>query len=413
MNKNRYVIIGCSAAGIAAADSIRKHDSISIIRMVSDESYPPYARIFLPKIITGEVSPSEIQIKSNKQIERLQIELIHDTKVININTADKTIVLKNNLKIEYDKLLIAAGASPKMPEINGIALPGIFGLRTIQDAEKIHQRVKHCKQVVIIGGGLVSLKAAEALSHFDLDIHIIVRSQQILSQMLDFRSANVILSKVQEYGIKVHFSSDVVEISGNDEVESVILSNGEKIPCQMVIIGKGVTPNLSFIEGSGIKTNNGILVDKQQHTNKPDIYAAGDIALTPDFFKREHSIKALWPNAVQQGKIAGHNMTGRETENPGEINANILNLFGLDLASCGQLKTLNEDYHEMTFQNNSCFRRIVFHQDVLVGAVLVGDVRSIGVLRAIILSKRKVFHKKDLLIDKNFKFTSMLESIHF
>jgi len=409
--KNRFIIIGCSAAGVAAAKAIREQDSEAIISMISDESYPPYSRIFLPKIITGEVFLSDIAIKSTEQIQRLRIELISGVSVKSINSTRKNLFLDNNTQVDFDKLLIAAGASPKLPEINGLKLSGVFGLRTLHDAEQIKQGATHCKRVVIIGGGLVSLKAAEALAHPGLDIHIVVRSSQLLSQMLDEQSAELILQAVKKRGITVHFGSDVGEISGDKKVDGVIFSDDKNLSCQMVIVGKGVAPNLSFLNGSNIKTDSGILVDKYQRTNLPEIYAAGDIAQTPDFFKPGSTIKALWPNAVQQGKIAGLNMTGKQVESPAEINANIVNLFGIELASCGQINKTNDTDYEMVYQDNDISRKLIFHKNVLVGAVLTGDVDSIGIFRALILSRKKIFDKKELLMDKSFKFVSLLESV--
>ena len=405
----KYVIIGASAAGMSAARAIRKYDPDSNIRIISEESGAPYSRIFLPKLITGEVKLADILIRPEEQIKRLRIKLIKGVAVNTIHSEIKTLRMNNGARIKYDKLLIAAGASPKLPQIKGVGLPGVFGFRNLQDAGEIRTRVKHCQRVVIIGGGLVSLKAAEALNHFDLDVHIVVRSPQLLSQMLDQESAQWVLQKILAQGITVHFGLDVVAISGKNDVECVVLDNGRKISCQMVIVGKGVQSNLTFLKGSNLKTDKGILVDRHQRSNRADIYAAGDIAQTPDFFKADHTIKALWPNAVQQGKIAGMNMAGKEIANPDEINANIVNLFGLNLASCGLIKKINADDDEMVFQNANVFRRLVFHNNVVVGAVLLGEVHHIGILRALILSKKNVLNKSNLLMDRSFKFASLME----
>ncbi|MFH1581946.1 MAG: FAD-dependent oxidoreductase [Pseudomonadota bacterium] len=409
MTNMKYVIIGASAAGMSATRAIRKYDPDSIIRIISDESTPPYSRIFLPKLITGEVNLADILMRTEEQIQRLWIKLIKCVAVNSIHSEIKMLQMNNGARIEYDKLLIAAGASPKLPQIKGVALPGVFGFRNLQDAGEIRTGAEHCQRVVIIGGGLVSLKAAEALNHFDLDVHIVVRSPQLLSQMLDQESAQLVLQKVLTQGITVHFGLEVVAISGKNRVEGVVLDNGRKISCQMVIVGKGVQSNLTFLKGSGLKTDKGILVDPHQHTNRADIYAAGDIAQTPDFFKAGHSIKALWPNAVQQGKIAGMNMAGKEIVNPDEISANIVNLFGLNLASCGLIKKMNAADDEIVFQNANVFRKLVFHNNVVVGAVLLGEVHHIGILRALILIKKNVADKKNLLIDRSFKFASLME----
>ncbi|MCK4716490.1 MAG: NAD(P)/FAD-dependent oxidoreductase [Candidatus Marinimicrobia bacterium] len=408
--KSRFIIIGSSAAGIAAANAIRKQDSDSVIRIISKEFYLPYARIFLPKIITGEIPLSDILIGSEEQLRRLKIEVVFGVEVTKIDPGRKILSLDDGTQLGFDKLLISAGASPKLPDIKGISLANVFGLRTLQDAEKISIQAKSCEQVVIIGGGLVSLKAAEALSSFDLDVDIVVRSPRLLSQMLDNTSAELVFRAVKARGVKVHFGYDVEEILKETEVKSVVLSNGKNIPCQMVIVGKGVTPNLSFLNGSGIRTDRAIPVDKYQRTNLADIYAAGDIAQTADFFKKGRSVKALWPNAVQQGQIAGLNMSGKEIENPGEINSNIVNLFGIDIASCGQIKG-DDSCNEVVFQDNDVYRKLIFNKDVLIGAILAGNVASIGILRSLILSKKKVFNIRNLLVNKSFRYTSVLESV--
>jgi len=408
--KSRFVIIGNSAAGMAAANAIRKQDSDSVIRIISKEFYPPYARIFLPKIITGEISLSDILIGSEEQLRKLKIEVVSGVEVTKIDPGRKNLSLDDGSQLGFDKLLISAGAFPKLPDIKGISLANVFGLRTLYDAEKIRRQAKDSKRVVIIGGGLVSLKAAEALSSFDLDVDIVVRSPRLLSQMLDNTSAELVFRAVKARGVKLHFGYDVDEILGKTEVKSVVLSSGENIPCQMVIVGKGVTPNLSFLNGSGIRTDRAIPVDKYQRTNLSDIYAAGDIAQTPDFFKKSGSVKALWPNAVQQGQIAGLNMSGKETENPEEISSNIVKLFGIDIASCGQIKG-DDSCNEVVYQDNDVYRKLIFNKDVLIGAILAGDVDNIGVLRSLILSKKKVFNIRNLLMNKSFKYTSVLEPV--
>lgn len=408
--KSRFVIIGSSAAGMAAANAIRKQNSNSFIRIISKEFYPPYARIFLPKIITGEISLSDILIESEEQFRKLKIEVVSGVKVTKIDPERKILSLDDDTQLGFDKLLISAGASPKLPDIKGISLANVFDLRTLYDAEKISKQAKDSKRVVTIGGGLVSLKAVEALTSFDLDIDIIVRSSRLLSQMLDNTSAKLIFRAVKAHGVKVHFGSDVEEILGKTEVKSIVLSNGKNIPCQMVIVGKGLTPNLSFLNGSGIRTDKGIIVDKYQCTNLSDIYAAGDIAQTPDFFRKSNTIKALWPNAVQQGQIAGLNMSGKEIENPEEINSNIVKLFGIDIASCGQIRE-DDSCNEVVYQDNDVYRKLIFNKEVLVGSILAGNVDSIGILRSLILSKKKVFDIRNLLMNKSFKYTSVLESV--
>ena len=408
--KSRFVIIGSSAAGMAAANAIRKQDSDSVIRIISKEFFPPYARIFLPKIITGEISLSDILIESEEQFRKLKIEVVSGVEVTKIDPERKTLSLDDGTQLGFDKLLISAGASSKLPDIKGISLANVFGLRTLHDAEKISRQAKFSKRVVIIGGGLVSLKAAEALSSFDLDVDIVVRSPRLLSQMLDNTGAELVFRAVKAHGVKVHFGYDVDEILGKTEVKSIVLSNGKNIPCQMAIIGKGVAPNLSFLNGSGIRTDRAIPVDKYQRTNLSDIYAAGDIAQTADFFKKGRSVKALWPNAVQQGNIAGLNMSGKEIENPEEISSNIVKLFGIDIASCGQTNG-DDSCNEVVYQDNDVYRKLIFNKDVLIGAILAGDVDNIGVLRSLILSKKKVFNIRNLLMNKSFKYISVLEPV--
>jgi NAD(P)H-nitrite reductase large subunit len=197
--KSRFVIIGSSAAGMAAANAVRKQNSDSVIRMISKEFYQPYARIFLPKIITGEIFLPDILIESEEQFRKLKIEVVSGVEVTKIDPERKTLSLDDDTQIGFDKLLISAGASPKLPDIKGISLANVFGLRTLydadikgislanvfglrtlHDAEKISIQAKDSKRVVIIGGGLVSLKAAEALSSFDLDVDIVVRSPRLL-----------------------------------------------------------------------------------------------------------------------------------------------------------------------------------------------------------------------------------------
>lgn len=406
-----YVIIGNSAAGIFAAEAIRSLDRAGRVDIITDENYPAYARCLTSYYLTGRLNDEQMFIRSADFYTRNNINLNAGQKVVNILPEKRMVYTASGDEYSYDKLLIATGASPVMPNIPGIENQGVFGLRTMADAKGILTFAAPGKHAVVIGGGFVSLKAAYALMQAGLKVTCIISSGQILSQMLDQDAAAIVAGVLTSRGLTLKYHTDAAEILGRERgamgkaVSGVRLTNGEELPADLVIIGKGVTPNIGFLSGSGIETDYGVPVNHVMQTNLPDIYAAGDAAQGYDILSGSLKVNAIWPNAAEQGTVAGRNMAGSPTIYSGSISMNSADFFGLATIAAGQTKAKEADGYEVVrlFPGKNLYRRLVFKGDTLAGYIMVGDTAKAGVLTALVKERTALGRMKAELMLGRFR----------
>lgn len=262
----------------------------------------------------------------------------------------------------------------------------------MEDAKGIRSFVRPGGHAVVIGGGFVSLKAAYALMKSGMKVTCVISSGQILSQMLDSEAAGMIAALLAAKGLEIKYYNDLAEIlfQSDSEKEAVLqgvkLAAGEELQADVVIIGKGVQPAVNFLAGSDIAVNRGIPVDATLRTNLPDVFAAGDVAETYDLIYERTGINAIWPNAAEQGTIAGENMSGSARTYPGSIGMNSADFYGLSTIAAGAAKAEEaEGYQVCKFSSSpGLYRRLVFKDDRLVGYVLVGDTAKAGILTALV-----------------------------
>ncbi|NOX97805.1 MAG: NAD(P)/FAD-dependent oxidoreductase [Nitrospirae bacterium] len=414
-----YLIIGNSAAGISGAEAIRKVDKTGKITMVSAEGYPPYSRCLLSYYLAGDIEEKKLLFRPEDFYEKNKIEVLLGKKVEKIEPEKKKVILAGKEEIAYDKLLIATGASPKLLNIKGEDRKGVFGLRTVEDVQNILQRLDKVKVAAVLGGGLIGLKAAYGLRKRGLRVKVIIKSNRVLSQMLDERAAAIFRKRIEENGIEVMTGLAAEEILADDgSVKGLKLDNGASVDCQLVVIGKGVTPNIDLVKGTAIKVSRGISVDEKQGTNISDIYAAGDVAETVDIVSGRTTINALWPCAVEQGRIAGYNMAlrksgekaGEEHKYAGSIGMNSIEFFDLPVISIGITRPGEKGYEEVIrdIPEKGFYRKIVLRDNRIVGAILLGRINPAGVLLSLIRDKVDVSEIKDEIMEETFNYSRVV-----
>jgi len=390
--KLRYCIVGNSAAGVFAAETIRALDPRGEIDIFSEECCPAYARCLTSYYLTGNIEDDRMLIRSPDFNEIHGISLHAGEKVIKVDPDRKEIYTRSEKTFVYDKLLLATGASPVLPDIPGKHLKGVFTLRTWADAKEIRSFTGPGKHAVVVGGGFVSLKAAYALLQVGLSVTCIISSSHLLSQMLDREAAEMVGAVLAAHGLKFIYRRNVVSVSGKGDgsqgevIGGVKLDNGEELPADLLIIGKGVTPNTGCLAGSGIATEQGILVNEFLQTNYPDVYAAGDVAQGFDLISGRRRINAIWPNAAEQGMVAGKNMAGIPTAYQGSLGMNAADFYGLSVIAAGYAKGEEEEGYEVIrlYPGKHLYRKLVFAGDRLIGYIMVGKTAQAGILTALV-----------------------------
>ncbi len=398
----KYIIIGNSAAGVFAAEAIAKNDPSGEVVMISKEKHLPYSRCLTTYLIAGDIGRDKMFLRPEGHFKRISVRTMNNTEVTAVKPEKKAVVLGNNTELGYDRLLIASGASPEKPDVPGAEAEGVFTLRTLDDAEKIIKHAGPGKRAVILGGGLVSLKTAYALIKRGLKVCVLVTSPQILSQMLDATAAGLLQKRLGQHGVEfgLNKGADKIVTGGNGLVEAVVSNSGETIPCDLVVVGKGVRPNTGFLAGSGIELNWGTVVNDYLQTNFEDIYAAGDVAEASDLLLKSKRVNATWPNATEQGRVAGINMSGGRRKYIGSMAMNSAEFFGLPAISVGLTRVTGADYeiHEVYKPERDFYKKLVFRDNCLVGFTVVGDISNAGVLTGLIKYGKDIAGEKDGLV---------------
>jgi NAD(P)H-nitrite reductase large subunit len=404
----RYVIIGGSAAGVAAAETLRKHSKDAEITVISDEAFPLYSRCLLTYLIAGSIDEDKLYFKDKDFYKENNIKTHLGEKAVSINAGKKEVSLEKGSKISYDKLLIATGASAKSVDVAGVDKKGVFTVRNIDDARAILAMMDNVKEIAVLGGGLIGLRDAYALRQRKKEVAVVVKSPQVLSQMVDKEAAEIIAGVLQKNGVKIMTGVAAKEILGKESVEGITLDNGSKLNCQMIIIGKGVKANTELASSCGLKVEDGIVVDEHLRTSDKDIFAAGDCAQTLDIARGEQRINALWPCAVEQGEAAALNMLGKRTVYDGSLSMNSVDFFGLPSISMGITKPKEAGYEIISKTANNLYKKFVLKGNRIVGMVLVGDIKPAGIVSALIKNKIDVSSIKDLLLDDNFDYAKVM-----
>lgn len=369
----KYVIIGNSAAAIGTIQGIRLVDKTGQIVVISDEEYHTYSRPLISYWLKGDVTEENMRYRDEDFYEKNDVDTLFGTKVTKINPSAKTVTIENGNEISYDKLMVATGSKPFIPPMEGLnKVEKKFTFMTFDSAKAVKEAVTEGAKVLIVGAGLIGLKAAEALEHYGADMTVIDLADRILPSILDEDASAIMQKHIESKGVKFILGTSVKEFSEN----SALLNNGNTVEFDMVILAVGVRPNTELIAEAGGTVNRGIVTDPKQAVNGlKDVYAAGDCTESLDITTGQQKILALLPNAFMQGEIAGQNMAGKEMYYLNAIPMNAIGFFGLHIITAGSYE--GEAFTETDGTNN--YKKLVTKDNELKGFILMGDVKRAGI----------------------------------
>lgn len=404
-----YLIIGNSAAAIGAIEAIRKYDQENSITVISAEPYLAYSRPLISYFLAGKVSGEKMYYRDQRFYRKNKVEAVLGKKAVAINTDQKIVSLEDGTELRYDKLLIATGGIPFVPPMAGLEKARVFTFTSWDEVKRVAAVASEIKKVVVVGGGLIGLKAAESLRELGIEITVVELADRILSPALDAKASRIVEKHLRKQGIEIITNNTVSEIIGpNDEVAGVILKDGKRINCQAAIIAIGVVPNVELVRATAIKINRGIIVDEQMQTSVVDIYAAGDVAEAPEMLSGEYRVIPIWPGAFKQGSIAGSNMAGHPEKYPGGLAMNSLEFFGLACISVGLINPEGEEYEVFGkyYPKEFTYKKIVLKDDVIVGAIFVGAIEKAGIVTGLIRDRVNVKNFKEDILEDDFGYVS-------
>ena len=395
--KKRVVIIGNSAAGLSALEAFRRKDQESRILLIDREPFAAYSRVITPYFIMGGIKNEDGLFLWTKEFyKEWNVKTLLGKEVKSIDTQSRTVLFDKGKKEPFDFLLIATGGSPVRPKIEGGKPDDILVLRNLSDAQSLKELKPKTQKILFLGGGLVSLQTLQAMYRTGGQYKVVVKSDRILSQTIDREGSEIVEKHLEKMGIQIIKGRDVIGLKRLKNKNIAILNNGEEIETDFIFAGKGVMPNISFLENNGIQAQKGILVNKYIETNVDGIYAAGDVAQTPDFFSEERVNYGLWPSAVEQGEIAGKNIAGFKEEYPGNLKMNVTRIFAMPIASIGDFgsKKVAETLIKRDEKRNIYRKLCLDEKGILIGAILINQVEDLGVIQGLIRARKDVISLK-------------------
>ena len=398
----RHIIVGGSIAGLSAAKKIKEINPENEVIVISDVREKPYAKMSLPYLLSGELTMENFYLSIPSGVK-----ILLNKKVVKIDPNKRSVITDSNEEFSYDKLLIASGAHAYIPEIPGSTLPSVFSVRSVEDIERIKNRIKEAKEkrVILSGAGLVNMEIGNALFKIGIPITYVVHSNRLLSQIIDGEASKIVEERLSKQGIEIFKGENIVEIEEKNGMTYATLESGKVLKGSCVIFGKGVRANIDFLKGTKIKTNRGIIVNEHLETNIKDIYAAGDVAESKDIVYGDMRMHALWPVAVEQGKIAGANMAGIPLIYPGDVSRNILTAFGMTIFTGGMGKEDKFDIYRK-FENGE-YRKIILKDGKLKGFIFIGEVNNPGVYIHIMKNEIEVERLKSSLLHGTISYSDL------
>lgn len=406
-----YVIIGNGIAGISAAEAVRTLDPSGAITFIAEERAFPYSRPMITWFLEGAVARDRLSLRGHNFYRRFDIQVHAGERAVSIDVGARCVHTDCGRVVDYDRLLIATGATPRPVKAEGAELPGVSCLRTVAHAESILEALHPgVRKAVVVGGGLVGFKAAYALRRRGLKVTMVIGSGHPLSMQVDRFAGTLILDELIANGLEVRLGVEVSSFEGNGRLREVRLSDGSSVPCELAIIGKGVTPTLDFVPKDKIKTDLGIVTDDHGETSCPGVYAAGDAAQSMDVVRGTTWVNAIQPVAVEQGRIAGANMAGRPVRYQGSMGRNVMRVFGLDIMTGGVVNPRpDEGYTTLSRydQRRGLYRALTLKGDAPVGMVMVGGVEQGGVILALIRRGSPPTVSPDSLLSPDFNFGAL------
>jgi NAD(P)H-nitrite reductase large subunit len=406
MTTMQHVILGAGPAGVIAAETLRKQAPHDSVMLIGEEDEAPYSRMAIPYLLIGQVGEQGTHLRKDAAHFKAQRIDLKRLRASSVDTAARVVKLSDGTEQSYDRLLIATGARPVRPPIQGLDLPKVHTCWTLADARAIMAHVKPGSRVLQMGAGFIGCIIMEALAKRVKgeggQLTVVEMGNRMVPRMMTEKAGAMIKAWCQQQGVQVVTDAKVESLQAAGAAISAKLSTGQSVEVDVVIVATGVKPNLEFLEGSGIACQDGILVDAAMQTNVPGVYAAGDVINAVDFSTGERSLNMIQPAAADEARIAALNMAGGSTASQGSLAMNVLDTLGLIASSFGQWwgADAKDGGRHVEQADDAAFKylRLEFQGDQLIGATSLGWTHHVGVLRGLIQGKVKLGDWADKLL---------------
>ncbi len=394
----QYVIIGNSAAGVSAAEVLRKADAECDITIVSEEEYRVYNRPLIARYMGGEIGEEKLWYRTDSFYEEKRIRLYRDTQAVRIDPKEKYIFLSNDDQLPYDRLLLATGAQPFVPPMEGLeSHPNFHTFLELKNAKRVKETAGEDTEAVILGAGLIGLEVAEELRHYTRrPVHVVELAPRLLPTICNTAASEILKQTMEARGVVFHLENTVTRVEGT----CLHLKDGASLPSQLFIAAVGIRANVKLAQTAEVQINRGIVVNSRMETSVPDIYAAGDVITTVDPVTGKPAAISLWSAAYAQGQCAGKNMAGQSVDYSPMPMVNDIAFFGVHVISA--LASNTEDPEATIYEQrwDDEYRRAAVKDGRLLGLLAISSgEKAAGVSKKFRKALSAEFVSQELLDD--------------
>lgn len=403
----RFVIVGGGVAGVTAArelaGQVSDQDEVHIL---GAEPHLYYPRPHLWRFIAGAKVQEDLYFQPLSWYQERGIQFHLATEVEAVDREAHRLTLGDGGEMEYGRLLLATGARPFVPPVEGADKQGVFSLRTLEDAREIKSYAENVSRVVVIGGGLLGLETARALRQAGPSAHVIEVADHLLPRQLDEQGAHILRGLLEGQGLEITTGAMVEAVLGGDAVEGVRTKGGDEIEGELVLFSTGIRCRAKLAEDAGLEVNRGAVVDEYMRTSGEDVFAAGDVA------EFEGEIHGMIPPAMDQARVAAANMIELGSERyTGTLPSTTLEVVGARVTSLGEYDPEDEQAYQVIRRSDlgkGVYQKFVVENGQVIGAIVLNDPQRAALARQLIDRGVNVGNDLDRLVRDGFDLKSLL-----
>ncbi len=381
------LVVGSGPVGVRVVQELRRHQPLQPIVLCGAEAHEPYNRVRLSSFLMGELGLAELNFDALLPDDPA-FELRLGCAIDSIERDVQCAIDSRGRVQHYSRLVLAIGSSPHVPNIPGIALPGVFTFRDFSDAQKLFARRMRSRRCVVLGGGLLGLEAARAMRRFHTEVLVVEHNTRLMPRQLDTRAAQATQKHIESMGISVTLGDGVREILGDGRVAGVLLQSGRRLDCDTVIVATGIRPNVNLARNAGLHVGRGIRIDDRACTSDPNIFAVGECAEHRDV------VYGLAAPGFEQASVAAANIAGLNARYQGSIAATKLKVVGTPVFSMGSVADEDVSTHAQHYYHeepNGQHTTLIVQRGRMIGAAAIGANAEVNRLQEVIKQRGRVW----------------------
>jgi phenylglyoxylate dehydrogenase epsilon subunit len=416
MPQTHYLIVGASHAALSALHAIRMFDTENDVTVVTRDASLPYSPTVLPYVVSGRSAPERVFLRDENYFTGLKVNFRRGAAVQKVSASGNSVRLADGEEIGFSKLLLATGAAPALPPVPGLADARFHVLRTLEDAIALREALPDTRRALVLGGGLIGMHAAENLAKGGAEVTVVEIQPHVLSGYFDADASGIIERVFAAKGVRLLLGSRIAGVAAQGKGCRATLGDGTQVDADLLLVATGVSPVMDFLDGSGIETDRGVLVDDWMRTSAENVWAAGDVAQARGFFEEGKIINGILPDAVGQGRIAGMAMAGDAGARPykGGVPLNTYAFFGQQAVSVGvqegALDPAGLEVQKQFDAERAQYLKIILKDGRLAGIFGINAAFDPGIMWELILRRIDLSEVRQAFLDSPQKTARVLMS---